>query len=192
MKAVSVRRPPAVKSRYSKQTMENKVLARWNSLDPAAAAREALPCCGSQAWAVALASKRPITEEACLIETSSSIWRTLPEQDWQEAFNSHPRIGQSHTQTHATAESLHWSAQEQRTALSSNDVTKLALEEANRRYEQRFGRIFIVCATGKTSSEILSILETRMKNDVSTELREAAEQQRQITQLRLHRWLESE
>jgi 2-oxo-4-hydroxy-4-carboxy-5-ureidoimidazoline decarboxylase len=172
--------------------MENTVLARWNSLDPAAAAREALPCCGSQAWAVALASKRPITEEACLIEISSFIWRTLPEQDWQEAFNSHPRIGQSHAQAQATTESLHWSAQEQRTVLSSNDVMKSALEEANRRYEQRFGRIFIICAMGKTSSEILNILEARMKNDVSTELREAAEQQRQITQLRLHRWLESE
>ncbi len=69
---------------------------------------------------------------------------------------------------------------------------KLALEEANRRYEQKFGRIFIVCATGKTSAEMLAILETRMKNDAASELREAAEQQRQITQLRLHRWLESE
>ncbi|MEO6805335.1 MAG: 2-oxo-4-hydroxy-4-carboxy-5-ureidoimidazoline decarboxylase [Edaphobacter sp.] len=172
--------------------MENKVLARWNSLDPVAAAREVLPCCGSEAWAVALASKRPISNEACLIEASSSIWRTLPERDWQEAFNSHPRIGQSHAQTHVTAESLHWSAQEQRTALSSNDATKLALEEANRGYELKFGRIFIICATGKTSSEILTILEARMKNDASTELHEAAEQQRQITQLRLHRWLESE
>jgi 2-oxo-4-hydroxy-4-carboxy-5-ureidoimidazoline decarboxylase len=172
--------------------MENKVLARWNSLDPVAAAREALPCCGSQAWAAALASKRPITEETTLIEASSSIWRTLPEQDWQEAFNSHPRIGQNHSQTRATTESLHWSAQEQRTALSSNEATKLALEEANRCYEQKFRRIFIICAMGKTSSEILGILETRMKNDASTELHEAAEQQRQITQLRLHCWLESE
>jgi 2-oxo-4-hydroxy-4-carboxy-5-ureidoimidazoline decarboxylase len=172
--------------------MENKVLARWNSLDPAAAAREALTCCGSQAWAVALVSKRPITEEAGLIETSSSIWRTLSERDWQEAFNSHPRIGQSHAQAQATTESLLWSAQEQRTALSSNDATKSALEEAIGRYEQRFGRIFIICATGKTSSEILNNLETRMKNDASTELHETAEQQRQITQLRLHRWLESE
>jgi 2-oxo-4-hydroxy-4-carboxy-5-ureidoimidazoline decarboxylase len=69
---------------------------------------------------------------------------------------------------------------------------KLALEEANRRYEQKFERIFIVYANGKTSTEILAILEARMKNDAATELREAAEQQRQITQLRLRRWLESE
>jgi 2-oxo-4-hydroxy-4-carboxy-5-ureidoimidazoline decarboxylase len=68
---------------------------------------------------------------------------------------------------------------------------KFALNEANRSYEQKFGRIFIVCATGKTPSEILDILEVRRKNDAATELREAAEQQRQITQLRLRRWLES-
>lgn len=170
----------------------NKVLARWNSLDHAAAAREALPCCGSQAWAITLASSRPIADEAALIETSSSIWLSLPEEAWQEAFDSHPRIGQKHSQAQATEQSLRWSAQEQRTALSEDDGTKLALEEANRRYEQKFGRIFIVCATGKSSAEMLAILEARMTNDAATELLEAAEQQRQITQLRLHRWLESE
>ena len=172
--------------------MRNKVLARWNSLDPAAAAREALPCCGSRAWAAALASCRPIADEAALIEASTSIWLALPEEAWQEAFDSHPRIGQSLPQTSATEESLRWSTQEQRTAVSEDEAVRLALEEANRCYEQKFGRIFIVCATGKTSAEILAILEARMKNDAATELREAAEQQCQITQLRLHRWLESE
>ncbi len=170
----------------------NKVLARWNSLDPATAAREALPCCGSQAWAAELASRRPIGDEASLMEASTAVWLALPPQAWQEAFDSHPRIGQRHAQAHATEQSLRWSAQEQSTALSEDEATKLALEEANRRYEQKFGRIFIVCATGKTPAEMLAILETRMKNDAATELREAAEQQRQITQLRLHRWLESE
>jgi 2-oxo-4-hydroxy-4-carboxy-5-ureidoimidazoline decarboxylase len=173
------------------QTKMNKVLARWNSLDHATAAREVLPCCGSQAWAAALASQRPIADES-LIETSSAVWLALPEEAWQEAFDSHPRIGQENSQSHTTEESLRWSAQEQRAALSDDDAVKLALEEANRRYEQKFGRIFIVCATGKTSAEMLAILEGRMKNDATTELHEAAEQQRQITQLRLHRWLESE
>lgn len=168
----------------------NKVLARWNSLDPAAAALEALPCCGSHAWASALASRRPIADEASLIEISSSIWLALPEEAWQEAFNSHPRIGEKHAQTLATEESLRWSAQEQQLTLS-DDGARLALAEANRRYEQKFGRIFIVCANGKSSPEMLTILEARLQNDAVTELREAAEQQRQITQLRLHRWLES-
>jgi 2-oxo-4-hydroxy-4-carboxy-5-ureidoimidazoline decarboxylase len=170
----------------------NKILARWNSLDPAAAAQEVLPCCGSHAWASALASKRPIANEATLIKISSSIWFSLPEEAWQEAFNSHPRIGQKHAQRRATKESLRWSAQEQRMALSDDDVTKRALEEANQRYEQKFGRIFIVCANGKTSSEMLTILEARIHTNAATELREAAEQQCRITELRLHRWLESE
>jgi 2-oxo-4-hydroxy-4-carboxy-5-ureidoimidazoline decarboxylase len=171
----------------------NKVLARWNSLDPAAAASEALPCCGSRAWADALASRRPIADEPSLIDTSSAIWLGLPEEAWLEAFDSHPRIGQKNAQRHTTEESLRWSAQEQRTALYEGDeAVKLALEEANRRYEQKFGRIFIVYAAGKTSAEILAILEARLKNDATTELHEAAVQQRQITQLRLHRWLESD
>ncbi|MGD0443720.1 MAG: 2-oxo-4-hydroxy-4-carboxy-5-ureidoimidazoline decarboxylase [Edaphobacter sp.] len=170
----------------------NKVLARWNSLDPAAAAREALPCCGSRAWAAALAARRPIADESALLEASISVWRSLPLEHWQEAFDSHPRIGQSHAQKYATEESLRWSAQEQRAVLSQDDATKLALADANRRYEEKFGRIFIVCATGKTPAEMLITLEDRMKNDAATELCEAAEQQRQITQIRLHRWLESE
>jgi 2-oxo-4-hydroxy-4-carboxy-5-ureidoimidazoline decarboxylase len=169
----------------------NKVLARWNSLDSATAAREALPCCGSQAWALALASKRPFTDVASVTEASAAAWFALPKEAWQEAFDSHPRIGQKHAQSTATDESLRWSAQEQRTALSTEEAAKLALEEANRCYEQKFGRIFIVCASGKTSGEILAILEARMQNDAATELREAAEQQHQITQLRLQRWLES-
>jgi 2-oxo-4-hydroxy-4-carboxy-5-ureidoimidazoline decarboxylase len=170
----------------------NKVLARWNSLDAEAAAKEALPCCGSRAWALALAAKRPIADEASLIEASNEVWRGLPEEAWREAFDSHPRIGQKHAQARATAESLQWSAQEQRAAMSPDTAAKLALEDANRRYEERFGRIFIVCASGKSASEILGILEERMRNDSAAELLEAAEQQRQITQLRLHRWLEGD
>jgi 2-oxo-4-hydroxy-4-carboxy-5-ureidoimidazoline decarboxylase len=166
----------------------NKVLARWNSLDATEAAHEALPCCGSQAWAVALASRRPIADEASLIEVSTAIWRALPEQAWHEAFDCHPRIGQNHPALHVTAESLQWSANEQQN-VSSDDGAKLALEEAQRRYEQKFGRIFIICATGKSSAQILAILDARMQNDDSAELREAVEQQRQITQLRLKKWL---
>jgi 2-oxo-4-hydroxy-4-carboxy-5-ureidoimidazoline decarboxylase len=166
----------------------NKVLARWNSLDAAEAAREALPCCGSHAWAVALTAKRPIADEISLAEASSAIWRALSEQAWREAFDSHPRIGQKQAASHATAESLQWSAKEQQN-ISADDVATRALADANHRYEQKFGRIFIVCATGKSSAEILALLEGRMRNDHATELREAVEQQRQITQLRLNKWL---
>ena len=67
---------------------------------------------------------------------------------------------------------------------------KAALADANREYERRFNRIFIVCASGKSASEILEICQRRLKNDGETELREAAEQQRQITQIRLKKWLQ--
>ena len=169
----------------------NPVLTRWNALDAESAAREVLPCCGSSAWAAYLAAKRPIANEAALLEASSTVWFSLPKEAWQQAFDSHPRIGQKHAQSQATEESLRWSAQEQRAVVSEDTAAKQALEQANRRYEQRFGRIFIVCATGKSAPQILSILKARMHNDPQTELREAAEQQRQITDLRLRRWLES-
>jgi len=117
------------------------------------------------------------------------VWLALPEPAWREAFDSHPRIGEQKPQGHATAESLQASATEQSVALSADETAKLALREANRRYEERFGRIFIICARGRSASEILTALEARMDNDHATGLREAGEQQRQITDLRLRRWL---
>jgi 2-oxo-4-hydroxy-4-carboxy-5-ureidoimidazoline decarboxylase len=81
------------------------------------------------------------------------------------------------------------SAEEQRDVAQSADSAKIALAEGNREYEQRFGRVFIVCATGKSPAEILKILERRLANDEATELQEAAEQQRQIMQIRLRKWL---
>jgi 2-oxo-4-hydroxy-4-carboxy-5-ureidoimidazoline decarboxylase len=166
----------------------NPVLTRWNALAAEPAAREILPCCGSRAWADALAARRPFADAGHMFAASDEIWAAFPESAWREAFDSHPRIGQQHTLA-ATAESLAWSAEEQRAAMSPDDVLKLALAEGNRQYEERFGRIFIVCASGRSAQEILAILNARMRNTAVAELLEAAEQQRQITQLRLRRWL---
>ncbi|HKO19270.1 MAG TPA: 2-oxo-4-hydroxy-4-carboxy-5-ureidoimidazoline decarboxylase [Acidobacteriaceae bacterium] len=168
--------------------LANAVLARWNALDAAEAAREVLPCCGSSVWAESLANHRPFANADELFASSDAIWRALVERDWQEAFDSHPRIGQQHAKS-ATAESLRWSSEEQRAALALDEAVKAALTEGNRRYEERFGRIFIVCASGRSAAEILEVLEQRMQNPPDIELQEAAEQQRQITQLRLRRWL---
>ena len=170
----------------------NRLLVRWNALDQDAAARTVLPCCGSHAWAAALADARPFATVDELLATSSTIWRGLPQEAWQEAFDSHPRIGERKAQAHASAESLNASAQEQALAFSAEESAKLALKAANQRYEERFGRIFIVCANGRSAGEILSALERRMPNDAAAEIVEAAEQQRQITELRLKRWLEAE
>ncbi len=168
----------------------NATLTHWNEMDAGAAARNILPCCGSTLWAEELAARRPFADEAELSAASDAVWRAIPEAAWREAFDSHPRIGQSHAQKAATAESLRWSATEQQQAVMPGEAAEQALAEANRRYEARFGRIFIVCASGRTGAEILAMLEARMSNDPATELQEAAEQQRRITQLRLRRWLE--
>lgn len=166
----------------------NAVLTHWNSLDAASAAREVLPCNGSNAWAEGLAALRPFANAQELLVVSDRVWSGLAGDDWQEAFDSHPRIGQQHAHA-ATAESLAWSSEEQRAAMSTEDAQKLALAKGNRQYEERFGRIFIVCAAGKSAAEILAILNARMNHTIADELLEAAEQQRQITQLRLRRWL---
>ena len=167
----------------------NSVLERWNSLDPTLAAEEILPCCGSQAWAAEMAARRPIADEDHLSVTSDAVWVGLPEAAWQEAFDSHPRIGEQEAKA-ATDASLNWSSNEQSEAVTSDEAAKLVLAEGNRQYEAKFGRIFLVRATGRSATEILAILESRMKNDATKELHEAAEQQREITQLRLVRWLE--
>jgi 2-oxo-4-hydroxy-4-carboxy-5-ureidoimidazoline decarboxylase len=124
-----------------------------------------------------------------LLAASDEIWRDLPESDWLEAFRSHPRIGESAAPPSAHRQSADWSAQEQRGVASAEEKVRIALAEGNREYERRFGRIFIVCATGKTPTAMLEALNRRLRNDAQAELREAAEQQRQITQLRLKKWL---
>jgi len=162
-------------------------LSDWNTLDETTAAASILPCNGSQAWAEKLTALRPFDSPFDLTCTADIIWRALPAADQQQAFDSHPRIGETQAKA-ATAESLALSATEQSTAQLTIE-TQTELAAANRLYEQTFGRIFIVCATGKTATEMLAILKQRLSNDPTTELREAAEQQRQITQIRLRKWL---
>jgi len=166
-------------------------LARWNALPPGEAAEEILPCCGSKSWAHEMANRRPIHGEASLLHACDQVWTNLPESDWLEAFRSHPRIGDSRSQAAASAQSAAWSDQEQKKVGVAQEDVKLALADANRAYERRFDRIFIVCATGKSAAEILEILRRRLQNDDATELQEAAEQQRQIAHLRLKKWLYS-
>jgi 2-oxo-4-hydroxy-4-carboxy-5-ureidoimidazoline decarboxylase len=167
----------------------SEVLARWNELPQDEAAREILPCCGSEAWAGGMASKRPIQDELSLMETSDAVWQALGESDWLEAFRGHPRIGEYRAEVNSVAQSSAWSEQEQQKAASADEAMKLALKWGNREYEQKFGRIFIVCATGKTAGEILEILRRRLHNDEATELQQAAEEQRKIMHIRLKKWI---
>lgn len=165
----------------------NPTLAIWNTLSPQAAADAILPCNGSQAWAEGMAALRPFDTPFDLTCTADRIWQSLAESDWQQAFDSHPRIGEQHAKS-ATEASLAFSSTEQ-SAANPDDAIKAELAAANREYDAKFGRIFIVCATGKSAAEMLAILRQRLHNDPATELREACEQQRQITQIRLRKWL---
>lgn len=165
------------------------VLASWNRLSTEEAEREILACCGSAAWARAVTARRPLADEAAVVAASDEAWSSLETADWMEAFSRHPRIGERKAPQLASAQSAAWSAQEQKRVATAGDAIQLALAEGNREYERRFNRVFIVCATGKSASEILEILRRRLRNDDLTELREAAKEQRSITNIRLKKWL---
>jgi OHCU decarboxylase len=165
------------------------VLARWNALPEMEAEEEILPCCGSQHWTQQLVRLRPFGTAAELFDASDRVWRELSGEDWDEAFRSHPRIGDRKAPAAATKQSATWSRQEQ-DGIHAQDRNVLAeLARCNEEYEARFGRVFLICATGKSAGEMLGILKVRLNHDAETEWQEAAEQQRQITQLRLRKWL---
>lgn len=167
----------------------NEVVARWNRLSTEEAAEEILPCCGSAAWARELAARRPFSDESSLMIEADEIWRHLGKPDWMEAFSKHPRIGERKAPQSTSMQSAKWSAQEQQGVATAADVVQSELAEANHEYERRFGRVFIVCATGKSAHEMLDILRRRLRNDDATELNEAVEEQRKITNIRLKKWL---
>jgi len=111
----------------------------------------------------------------------------MGERDWIEAFACHPRIGER--KRPSDGQSATWSRQEQASATSASQAILAQLAEMNVLYEQRFGFTYIVCATGKNAEQMLAILVRRLNSDRDAELREAAEQQRQIMQIRLGKWL---
>ena len=165
------------------------VLTRWNRLSVQEAVQEILACCGSEVWARELATRRPITDESTLVAASDEIWSRLSREDWLEAFLKHPRIGDGQAPPDASTKSAAWSAEEQQNVAAAGESVQASLARANREYERRFGRVFIVCATGKSAREILDILNRRLQNDDAAELNEAAEEQRKITNTRLKKWL---
>jgi 2-oxo-4-hydroxy-4-carboxy-5-ureidoimidazoline decarboxylase len=166
----------------------NPVLDAWNRADEADARDPMIACCGAKRWAAAMVALRPLASIAELSQAADRAWGTMEESDWLEAFACHPRIGQRHA-AHATAQSVAWSRQEQSSVATAQERVLGELADANKIYEQRFGFSYIVCATGKNAEEMLAILKRRLASDRAAELREAAEQQRQILQIRLGKWL---
>ena len=166
-------------------------LARLNSASAAEAERELLKCCGSNAWARRMEAQRPFGDARELFAAADEIWRSLGESDWLEAFAAHPKIGGRRAAREQDPQAEAWSEQEQSGASIAAQATLAELDEANRAYEEKFGHIFIVCATGKTAAEMLALLLARLPNDAATELRNAAEEQRKITRLRLEKLLKT-
>jgi hydroxyisourate hydrolase len=164
-------------------------LEAFNALDEESAVRELRRCCGSTRWVDAMIRARPFPSAEAIADTGDTVWTSLDAADWLEAFAAHPHIGELRAGTSNTAG---WEQQEQAGARSAPKEITERLVARNRQYETRFGYIFIVCATGKTVEEMLAIIEDRLQNDSREELRIAAEEQRQITRLRVGKLLDAD
>ena len=163
-------------------------MARTLELDaaPPEAAREILSrACGSTRWVDRMMARRPFGRDAKMLTAARVEWFALSEPDWLEAFSHHPRIGDRAALESRFPQTHDLSAKEQSgIGIAGADVLT-ALAQANTDYFNRFGFIFIVCATGKSAEEMLALLLSRLQNDRPTELRIAAEEQAKITALRL-------
>jgi len=148
-----------------------------------------MACCGARRWAAAMISHRPFANATELQKIANQVWALMQEADWIESFACHPRIGHR-SSSHSSDQSSIWSTLEQSSTGGASESLIDRLTEGNARYEAKFGFTYIVCATGKSPEEMLSILNRRFTRDRAAELREAAEQQRQIMQIRLRKWLE--
>jgi allantoicase len=156
-------------------------LRTLNALVPALAEAALRGCCGSRAWARAVADRRPFSSREDLDRAADAVWAALDADDWHEAFAAHPRIGER--------SASRWSTAEQSGTAGAERETMEALAEGNRAYEERFGHVFLIRAAGRSAEEMLAALRERLGNTSEEELEVAAEQQRQIMQLRLDRLL---
>jgi len=166
-------------------------LAWLNSLPPAEAVKELLQCCGSTRWAQQMTAIRPFKTLEALLASADTTWWSLDRNDWLEAFRSHPKIGEKKAADPVSTQSSQWSGQEQAGVATASQETVDSLATLNRAYEEKFGFIFIICATGKTSAEMMSSLRERLEHDTVDELPIAAAEQSKITALRLNKLLTS-
>jgi allantoicase len=168
-----------------------KSLQRLNRQPRQRALRALLDCCGSRKWTQAIASNRPFASEAELFDFADKALTALSREDWLEAFLHHPPIGETTAKAKQSAAASRWSAKEQSSAQKAAPEVLQELATQNRAYAEKFGYVFLICATGKSSEEILHALRQRLPNEPAAELRIAAEEQRKITRLRLEKLLES-
>ncbi len=145
-------------------------------------------CCGSIRWAASMTRERPFLEANDLHHSADRLWGRARDEDRLEAFSAHPKIGDIDSLRKKFNRS-DWALGEQDGTASASEETLNALADGNSAYEDRFGYIFIICATGKSADEMRQELERRLENDPSVEMNEASEQQRQIMHLRLTKML---
>jgi 2-oxo-4-hydroxy-4-carboxy-5-ureidoimidazoline decarboxylase len=156
-------------------------LDELNSLSSDDLAKALLECCGSSAWANLMIQRRPFPSSAALFQSADEIWFDLKESDWLEAFGRHPKIGEK--------SGSKWSSQEQAGMANAPSQLEVAMRELNAQYEQKFGYIFIICATGKSAGQMLGSLTARIGNSPAQETQIAAAEQGKIIKLRLQKLL---
>jgi OHCU decarboxylase len=164
-------------------------IERLNTLTHGEAEAEFLQCCGSTAWACGMSARRPFGGADDLFRAAEEAWGGLDDEDWLEAFSRHPQIGGGEAATEQTAIEKEWSAREQSGVGAADATTRRELGELNRAYAEKFGYVFIVCATGRSAAEMLTTLRARLQNDPASEIGNAAAEQRRITKIRLEKLL---
>ena len=160
-----------------------------NRLSEADAAAAFTQCCTSSRWVERMVIDRPFESLPEMMEISDRIWEECDVDDYLEAFEGHPRIGDVESLAKKYANTKGWAGGEQKGLESADREVLQRLAKGNADYEAKFGHIFIVCATGKSAAEMLALLEARMPNDPKTEVMVAAEEQNKITRLRLKKLL---
>lgn len=164
-------------------------IEEFNQLSREDAIRGLNSCCTSQVWQKLVVEARPFKDVSELGEKQEDIWNKLSKEDYLEAFDGHPKIGDVGSLKKKYSHTKSLAAGEQSGVDSATDETIQELAKLNQKYEDRFGYIFIVCATGKSASEMLEILKSRIDNDPSNELMIAAGEQAKITKIRLEKLL---
>lgn len=156
---------------------------RLNDLPPEQLKTALTQCCGSTAWVQKMLDIFPVKDEAELLSAATLLWHQCTEKDWLEAFDHHPKIGDKTNNK--------WASEEQSSVANTTISVLKDLEEGNHLYLKKFGYIFIVCATGKPATEMLSLLQARLTNTPEKEIKTAMEEQDKITRLRLQKLLAS-
>ena len=165
-------------------------LHEFNILPKQQLIEELTKCCGSSAWVKRMLPFIPADDMIELLEDAEEEWNKCSEEDWKEAFGHHPKIGDVESLAKKFASTAQWAAGEQSAVNVASKETIEALAEGNRLYEEKFGYIFIVCATGRSAEEMLMLLRTRLQNKPEEEILIAADEQNKITKLRIEKLLE--